>query len=91
MTKSDMTQEKLSEKISSDLSKVKFVLWTAKNGANNPWEFKSGVDPKELLNRHFNSSQPTKFIAHGWTANWRMCKPFVEGNYYFGILFPKLF
>ena len=80
MTKSAMTQEKSHEKISYDLSKVKFVLWTAKNGANSPWEFKAGVDPKELLKRHFNPSQPTKFIAHGWTRNWKEAKPFVKGN-----------
>ena len=81
MAKSGMTQERSFEEISADLSKVKFVLWTAKTGADGPWEFKAGVDPKELLKRHFDPSQPTKFIAHGWTASWRFCIPFVEGNF----------
>ena len=51
-------------KIDTDLSKVTFFLWTPELGIDQPWEFKAGIDPQELINRHFDPERPTKFISH---------------------------
>ena len=55
-------------KISSDLSKVFFLLWTPENGPDNPLEFKAGVDPQVLLNATFDPTRDTKFLSHGWNT-----------------------
>ncbi len=68
-------------KISTDLSKVNFHLFTPESGPTSPWEFKAGVDPKELLHRHFDPNRPTKFISHGWNSGGvGHSRPFVEGK-----------
>ena len=82
VSKSAMKQlEELSSvKISSDLSEVRFLLWTPEDGAENYWEFEAGVDPQELLNRNFDPSRPTKFISHGWNSDGPgFAKGFAEG------------
>ena len=75
-------EESSSVKISSDLSEVRFLLWTPEDGTENYWEFEAGVDPKELLNRNFDPSRPTKFISHGWNSDGPgFAKGFVEGRF----------
>ena len=67
-------------KIDTDLSKVTFYLWTPEQGLEDPFEFKAGVNPNELLAHSFDPNRPTKFIAHGWTSNFDHAKPFAEGK-----------
>ena len=67
-------------KIDTDLSKVTFYLWTPERGLEDPFEFKAGVNPNELLAHNFDPNRPTKFIAHGWTDNGNHAKPFAEGK-----------
>ena len=69
-------------KIDTDLSKVTFYLWTPERGLEDPFEFKAGVNPNELLAHSFDPNRPTKFIAHGWTSNLDHAKPFAEGKFY---------
>ena len=75
-------------KIDTDLSKVTFYLYTPENGVDDPWEFKAGINPNELLIRNFDPKRQTKFIAHGWTVNGNFSRPFAEG---IKIYFPFLF
>ena len=67
-------------KIDTDLSKCTFYLWTPERGTEDPWEFKAGINPNELLAQNFDPNRPTKFIAHGWTDNGNHAKPFAEGK-----------
>ena len=48
-------------RISTDLSKVRFYLWTPEHGSENHWIFKAGVDPKELLDHGFD---PNRSSSH---------------------------
>lgn len=69
-----------SNKISTDLSKVTFILWTPENGAANPWVFNAETDPKELLDHGFDPKRDTKFISHGWNSEGiGFAKGFAEG------------
>ena len=43
VSKSGLQLLESSIKISSDLSKVRFVLWTPENGAENSWKFKKRI------------------------------------------------
>ena len=68
LTKEGIQRLEASFRISSDLSKVRFYLYTPEHGSENHWIFKAGVNPQDLLDHGFNKSRPTKFISHGWTA-----------------------
>ena len=70
------------------MSKVTFYLYTPERGVDDPWEFKAGINPNELLIRNFDPKRQTKFIAHGWTVNGNFSRPFAEG---IKIYFPFLF
>ena len=68
LTKEGIQRLEASFRISSDLSKVRFYLYTPEHGSENHWIFKAGVNPQDLLDHGFDPSRPTKFISHGWTA-----------------------
>ena len=80
VSKKALKELESSIKIDTDLSKVTFFLWTPELGIDQPWEFKAGIEPQELINRHFDPERPTKFISHGWTDNGNHAKPFAEGT-----------
>ena len=70
------------------MSKVTFYLYTPERGVDDPWEFKAGINPNELMIRNFDPKRQTKFIAHGWTDNGNHSRPFAEGiEIYFAFLF----
>ena len=69
LTKEGIELLESSFRISTDLSKVRFYLYTPEHGAENHWNFRAGVDPQELLDHGFDPSRPTKFISHGWTGS----------------------
>ena len=48
-------------------------------GIDNPWNFKAGVQPHELLDRNFDKNRDTKLLSHGWISNGlTFSTPFVE-------------
>ena len=69
-------------KISTDLSRVKFYLWTPETGSDSPFEFNAETSPQELLNNGFKPERNTKFISHGWNSHGiEFSTPFVKGEY----------
>ena len=68
LSKEGIQHLEASIRISTDLSKVRFYLYTPEHGSENHWIFKAGADPQDLLDHGFDPSRPTKFISHGWTA-----------------------
>ena len=52
---------------------------STKGGIENPWKFKAGVEPAELLQRNFDNKRMTKLLAHGWNTNGlTFSTPFVK-------------
>ena len=78
-------------RIDTDLSLVKFYLYTPEHGIDDPLEFEAGVNPNELLTKGFDPERQTKFISHGWTSNGNHSRPFAEGIKSFLSLFGQIF
>ena len=64
VSKSALQQLESSVRISSDLSEVRFVLWTPEDGAEQSWMFEAGVDPQELINRNFDPKFLNQIISN---------------------------
>ncbi len=69
-------------KISTDLSLVRFFLWTPEFGSDAPaLEFNAETTAQDLLDHGFQPERGTKFISHGWNSHGEsFAKPFVKGK-----------
>ena len=70
----------LDAKISWDVTKVVFNLWTREGGISNPFEFNHETTPEELRNNNFNPNRPTKILAHGFHDGGTWAEPFAKGK-----------
>ena len=78
----------LDAKISWDVTKVFFKLWTREGGISNPFQFNHETTSEELINNNFNPDRPTKILAHGFSDSVEWANPFAEGKlsiYYISI------
>ena len=70
----------LETRISFDVKKVFFKLWTREAGLSNPFQFNHETASEELLNNHFNPKRPTKVLAHGFVDSSSFAEPFAKGK-----------
>ena len=68
-------------RISFDVKKVFFKLWTREGGLSNPFEFNYEITSEDLINNHFKSNRTTKILVHGFSDAWPWAEPFAKGKY----------
>ena len=67
-------------RISFDVNKVSYKLWTREGGFDKPFVFNHDTAPQQLLDNHFDPNRPTKVLAHGFMSDVGFAEPFAKGK-----------